>query len=277
MSKRKYELDKSELLARALKNQLDEPTLRAVADTLNEDPKYALEVDPTGMLGMSEKEKNFTKWYMQHRNIAVASQLAGVSVEDGMLIYASFACQSELSRMDMAYKLRQLNNSTLTLEQIGSILTGYVLDQLPEVERLSTKEKIGAMKMIIDLHALKQKVIEEAKPIDVVDIEDQIKDMSVDGLMTLIEQTKSSDIENDEKEQLIMQIDDASALSNDDLHYLRTLSIKELKKLLKEKNEMEHKTSEKKEKKEQTISLAKSAKTPIDETDIIDGDDITGD
>lgn len=270
--KKSYEATRNALLTKALANPMNEDSMHSVAVELEENPKYSLDPDPTGELGMTPQEKNFTRWYVQHRNIAVASQLAEISVEDGMSIYRSFACQAELRRIDMAWKLRQLNTSTMNLEQIGSVLTSYVLDQSPEADKLSTKDKMAAMKMIMDIHALKQKVIEEATPIDAVDIEAQIKDMSADALKSLIEQTKTLDTETDEKEDLIKKIDDESMLSNDDLHYLRSLSVNDLKQLIDDQTEIKNEIAEenaKKPAKQKTL-------TPLDETDVIDGDDITG-
>lgn len=269
MGKKSFEATRNELLAKAIAMPLNEKSIAEIADELDTNPRYSLDPDPTGELGMTTTEKNFTKWYLQHRNIAVAAQLAEISVEDGMAIYRSFACQAELQRIDMAWKLRQLNNSTLTLDQIGSVLTGYVFDQMPEAERLSTKDKMSAMKMIMDIHALKQKVIEDAQPVDVVDVESQIKDMSVDALKALIEKTKASDTENDEKEALINVIDDTSVLSNDDLRYLRSLSVSQLKSLIEEQQRTTQTEDDEAPKKQVTL-------TPVTDEDAVTGDDVTG-
>lgn len=273
--KRSFEATRNELLAKALSNPLDNETITAVASELDSNPKYSLEPDPTGEYGMTTAEKNFTKWYVQHRNIAVAAQLAEVSVEDGMAIYRSFACQSELRRIDLAWKLRQINSSTLTLDQMGAMLTSYILDQMPAAERLSTKDKMSAMKMVMDIHALKQKVVEEATPIDAVDVESQVKDLSVDALKALIQKTKVIDNENDEKEEMIKALDNESALSNDDLHYLRSLPVEELKKLVDEQQDLQFTQTEEM----QVIPNPTSNRqklTPIDEDDVVDGDDVTG-
>lgn len=273
---------RKELLAKALAMPIDKESIAAMAEELETDPQYSLEPDPTGELSMTTREKEFVRWYVQHRNIAVASQLAGISVEDGMQIYKSFACQSELTRINMAYKLRQLNMSTLTLEQIGSVLTGYVFDQLPDADQLSTKDKMAAMKMIMDIHALKQKIVEESKPLDVVDVESQVKDLSVDAIKALIDKTKTSDADNAEKEELIKKIDNESALSNEDLHYLRSLTVEDLQMLLKDQQDikfMRHDSDPETIPNPMSVAYRGKKLTPVDKNDepLSDMDDITGD
>ena len=269
MARKSYDATRNELLTKALSNPIDKERMMAVATELDTNPRYSLEIDPTGELGMTKQEKEFTKWYIEHRNVAVAAQLAEIPVEDGMAIYKSFACQSELRRIAMVWQLRQLNNSTMSLDHIGSVLTGYVFDQLPESAQLSTKDKMAAMRMIMDIHALKQKVIEDARPIDAIDVEEQIKDLSADALKSLIEKTKSMDVEVEEKEEMIKELDDDSLLSNDDIHYLRTLPVEQLKQLIKDQEEAKEKIDKSKPEKKMKL-------TPVDETDVIDGDDVTG-
>ena len=164
---------------------------------------------------------------------------------------------------------------SVTLDQMGAMLTSYILDQMPAAERLSTKDKMSAMKMVMDIHALKQKVVEEATPIDAVDVESQVKDLSVDALKALIQKTKVIDNENDEKEEMIKALDNESALSNDDLHYLRSLPVEELKKLVDEQQDLQFTQTEEM----QVIPNPTSNRqklTPIDEDDVVDGDDVTG-
>jgi hypothetical protein len=77
------------------------------------------------------------------------------------------------------------------------------------------------------------------------------------------------DVEVEEKEEMIKELDDDSLLSNDDIHYLRTLPVEQLKQLIKDQEEAKEKID--KSKPDKKIKL-----TPVDETDVIDGDDVTG-
>lgn len=206
--------------------------LIALKEQIDNNPVYSLAVDPDGSLGLTNAEKEFTSWYIQHRNIPVAAQLAGITPEQGIAIYRKMSVQSELRRISNAIQIRQINQEALNIDQIGSILSSYILDKTVEVDRLSPKEKMEAMRLLIDINELKEKVIDDPKTVEVIEVQEQIKDLSVESIKALLAQGKQMDVENSEKEKLISEIDKDSTLSNDDLRYLRSLSVESLKDLL---------------------------------------------
>ena len=229
---------KKKALALAAASNADKPTLLAMQTELETNPEYSLEADPTGALGLSDKEKDFIKWYAQHRNIAVAAQIAGMSVDEGLAAYKKMASQSELRRISTAIQLRQLNTKALDVDQIGSMLSAYVLDKVPDADRLSSKEKMDAMKMLLDINAAKAEIVNDPAKAEIIDVESQVKTLSVDSIKSLLKQSKENDAVTEEKEKMIDQIDSESKLSNDDLKYLRSLSVKELAELLNEQHRL---------------------------------------
>lgn len=235
---------KKDYLKNALVSPLSADTLVEVKKRLDSDPFYSLAVDPTGELNMSKEAKDFTKWYIQHRNIPVAAQLAELDIDEAMLIYKSDKCQAEILRINNAMKMRQLNNNMLTVDQIGSMLTAFVMDQVPEADRLSTKDKMTALGQLLDINAKKQQILEEADDEEIIDVSDDVENLSVDAIKNLLNKSKSKDTENDEKERLINVIDEDSMLSNDDLKYLRSLSVADLRKLVKEQEIAKQKQAE---------------------------------
>lgn len=229
---------KNELLAKAANSPVKSEDLYAIRDSIEADPEYSLDVDPKGILGMTDTEKSFTKWYIQHRNIPVAAQLTGISNDDGIAIYRKMSFQSELRRISNAIQIRQINQETMTVDQIGSMLTSYVLDKVPDVDRLDPKQKMEAMRLLLDINQLKTTMLEDPRVVEVVEVKEQIKDMSVDTIKALLEQGKKMDVENAEKEKMIDELDKDSTLTNDDLHYLRSLSTEDLKNMLNEQTEI---------------------------------------
>lgn len=263
-SKRESRYDakrKADLMLKSFQDPVTLDKIHEMKDQLETLPEYSLEPDPTGELRMTGTERQFTKWYSQHRNIVVASQLAGISVEDGMEIYRSIKFQNELHRINIAYQLRQINTSALTMDQITSVLSSYVLDIVPEADRLSTREKLNALKMLADLNMAKTKIIENATPVDVIDVESKVEDLSVDAIKQLIESSKAMDKQNDKKEEMIKMIDNTSVLSNEDIIYLRSCSIEQLQSILDEQNEALKKKNEEDSRKKQTASMQEIAAT----------------
>lgn len=231
---------KNELLAKATNAPVRTEDLHALQTQIENNPLYALEVDPDGSLGMNETEKEFTKWYVQHRNIPVAAQLAGINNDEGIAIYRKMSFQSELRRISNAIQIRQINQSTMTVDEIGSMLTSFVLDKVPEVDRLDTKQKMEAMRLLLDINELKTNMVEDPKVVEVIEVKEQLKDMSVEAIKALLEQGKKMDSENNEKEKIIEELDKDSTLTNEDLRYLRSLSSDQLKDMLNDQVKILH-------------------------------------
>lgn len=218
-----------------IKQVLPEVTKEDIADInneLNTNPKYSLEADPTGALGMSQEQKEFIKWFTENRNIPVAAELAGINYQDAISIYKKMSTQSELRRINIAMQTRQLMTKVMDVDQVGAMLSSYVLDIVPECERLGSKDKLKALDMLIELNQLKSQMVNDPKKAEAIDVESEVKDLSVDSIKALLKQSKENDEISAKKEQMIDKIDSDSALSNDDLHYLRSLSVKQLSDLM---------------------------------------------
>lgn len=211
--------------------------------SLQTDPKYALEPDPFGTIGLSTDEKNFIKWYIQYRNIPLASQLAGIDEAKGTKFYTQENCRSEIRRINLALYARQFSRRLLTIDEVGGYLTSLLVDQdVAERDKLPTKDKLAVAKMIIDLNKLKQDAFGDPKKVEAIEIQGEVKDMSVEELKSLIEKTKGESradkkeqtAKYDEKSFLINQLN-TDVLDPSEIAYLQTLSVEELKSLVEEK------------------------------------------
>src|SRR5574344_118679 len=234
---RKKKLTTQALIDQALANPVSSTDIDQYKKKLDEDPEYSLEPDPTGCLAMSDKEKTFIKNYIQFRNIPIAAQLTQISQDEGEAFYRSLSFKSEVRRLNNAMYQRQFATKMLTVDQIGGYLSSLLQDQVPEVDRLSSKDKPEVAKMLIEMNVMKSAAVNDPVKYNVIEVEAQVKDLSVRSIKALISQSKQTDEESKKKEQMITELDKDNSLTNDDLMYLRSLPASELLKLLDEQHQ----------------------------------------
>ena len=203
---------------------------------LETNPKFSLEVDPTDIYHMPEKQKEFIKWYVQFKNVPLACQLCEIDEREGKSYFMAFSSQQEIRRINMAMYHRQFASKLLSIDEVGGYLSSLLVDaNVPISERLPSKDKLKVAQMIIDLNMLKQKAINEPQEVDAIDITEQIKDLSVKSIKQLIDNSKSPKTAM-EKEDIIDAINSDNRLTIEEVAYLRTLPLGELLDLLEKGN-----------------------------------------
>ena len=203
---------------------------------LDTNPQFSLEVDPLKMYNFSEQEEDFIKYMIEYKNIRyVSTVMMNLEFEEGLQLYKKYAIKEEIKRINLAMYARRFCSKMADLDSLGGYLTTALTDEnVAAADRLSGKEKLVAVRLLMELNQLKAQMISQPEVIDVTAIENDIKNLKVDDIKTLIENSTEDDKIIQKKNELIAIIDKDNLLSPEEVTYLRTQSVDELKKLVKE-------------------------------------------
>lgn len=205
---------------------------------LESDPQYSLEVDPTNKYNMSEKQKDFIKYYVQFKNVPLASQLCDITEKEGKQYYLSFTGQQEIRRINLAMYHRQFSARLLDINEIGGYLSSILMDtNVAIADRLSPKDKLEVAKMIINLNEMKRKTMSNPLEAEYTDLGAQMKNLSVKSIKQLLDTANNPDPTHDDKTGAIEKLNADGHLSPEELAYLNTLSLDQLLDLIEKGNE----------------------------------------
>lgn len=214
----------------------------ALSEELSFNLKYSLDVDPENKYSMSDSQKAFVKNYCEFKSIPMAAELSGLDLDTAKKFFISYSSQQEIRRINKAMYQRQFNNKLLTIDEISGWLSSLITDEgVPIADRIKTMDKVKVAQMLIDLQHYKSQVIDNPEDIIDVDIESEIKDLSVKSIKSLLLETKKKQDKNDEKQQLIESINDNNELSVEEEAFLKTLPAKDLLQLLNSNTKKEEK------------------------------------
>ena len=214
--------------------------------SLEDDPKYQIEVDPDDFYEMSGEHKTFVKLFVQYRNLAVVAELMELDPVTAKDYFTRYSTQQEIRRINTAIYHRQVATNIIAFEDIGSYLSSWLIGaDITEADRLKKSEKLQVVKLLMDWHKSMREIIQKPEIITVQTIEDEIKELSVANIKQLLatksilkanEEKKMSKPlpDTDNKDELIAQLNEDNVLSKEELEYLETLSVKDLLALLKE-------------------------------------------
>lgn len=198
---------------------------------LDSDPKYSLDVDPEDKYNMSEEQKLFIMHYVQVKNVILAAELAGIDEQRAKSYFVAYNSQQEIRRINMAMYQRQFSNKILTIEEIGGYLSSLITDEnVALADRLKTQDKLKVAQMILDLNDFRKTMLNDPNVVMTIDIESEIKDLSVGAIKKLISQNKAAP--SKEKDEIIDQINSDNTFTMEEIAYLKTLSVSELLQLL---------------------------------------------
>ncbi len=214
--------------------------------SLEDDPKYQIEVDPDGFYEMSPEHKTFVKLFVQYRNLAVVAELMNIDLALAKDYFTRYSTQQEIRRINIAIYHRQIATNIIAFEDIGSYLSSWLIGaDIPEADRLTKSEKLQVVRLLMDWHKSMREIIQKPEIITVETIEYEIKELSIANIKQLLatksilnrnkEKKQSKPLPNtDNKDELIAQLNEDNMLSKEELEYLETLSAKDLLRLLKD-------------------------------------------
>ena len=192
---------------------------------LNSNPEFSLEVDPLNKYNMSETQKTFIKNYVEFKSIPLAAELTGINTDLAKSYFTSYASQQEIRRINRAMYQKQFSTKLLSIDEIGGYLSSLITDEnVPTGDRVKTMDKVRIAQMLIDLQIYKKDAIDNPDAIMDVDIETDLKNMSVKSIKRLLNEKT-----NPKKEE-----PKANNLSPEEEAFLKTLSTKELLELMNE-------------------------------------------
>ncbi len=203
---------------------------------LETNPKFSLEVDPLNIYSFTEQQKDFIKYMIDYKNVRyVSTIMLGLDFEEGLQIHKDYHVQEEIKRINLAMYARRFCSKMADLDSLGGYLTTALTDEnVSAADRLSGKEKLVAVRLLMELNQLKAQMIAQPEVIDVTAIENDIKNLKVDDIKSLIENSNDNDKLLQKKNEVISEIDKDNLLSTEEVAYLRTQSLDELKQLNKE-------------------------------------------
>ena len=193
---------------------------------LDTNPEYSLEVDPTNKYGFNELQKQFIRYYIKYKNIPLAASLACIDNEMATQIFSMYEVEQEIRRISRALYLRQFKHKMLTIDQISGWLSSLITDEfVPDADRLKTTDKLRVAQMLIDLNDFKRNAYADPNAVMTLNIEDQLKEISVDAIKRLIYSTSK---DSDDKDKVIDEIRLKKTLTVEEVAYLKTLPTKDL-------------------------------------------------
>ena len=201
---------------------------------LDADKEYSLEVDPLNKYNMGDAQKSFIKYYVEFKNVPLASKMAGIEQEVGEAYFISYSSQNEIRRINKALIQRQFLAKMMSLDDIGGYLTSLITeDNVPLADRLKTREKLEVIKMLMDLNVMKSRCIENPSTLNNSDLDKEIKELSVDTIKQLL---NASGVKEKKKEAINEIKKNNSSLTPEELSYLESLPTTTLLNLLDENN-----------------------------------------
>lgn len=198
---------------------------------LETNPLYSLEVDPENKYDFSQETKLFIENYIEFRNFSLASELAKLDFDKAKEIFSDYRVKNEIRRINRALYQRQFAAKMLNLDQLGSYLSSAITDEfVPTANHLSPKEKLKAIELLLEIQDIKTQSINNPTLIINKDINLQLKELSVESIKELLEQSKNKN----EKTEIIEDLNKENLLTIEDKAYLETLPLKDLIDLVNE-------------------------------------------
>lgn len=156
---------------------------------LDTSPEYSLVVDPENKYNFDVITKEFIRHYIETRNIATAATLCGIENDVALDLYRDYRVFAEVRRISKALYHRQFSKKMMSLSDIGGYLTSLIEDsEIPEADRLTTREKLGVVRMLIELNQMKLASLGDPSIVMMRDVGTMVKDLSVGAIKALLEQ-----------------------------------------------------------------------------------------
>lgn len=186
---------------------IDDETFKVLEEgyyeKLDTDKKYSLEVDPFGKYKLSETHREFIANYARFQNIPIAAKITGIDEETALDYFNSYATKVELRRINLALYHRAFATKMLNLDEVGGYLTSIIIgENIADAEKITTKDKLSAAKMILDIHKMKQEGLNNPDNIIDIDVSAQLKDLSAETLKAMLdtsERQRQAKIEEEQK------------------------------------------------------------------------------
>lgn len=208
---------------------------------LESNPEYSLAVDPINKYNLPTITKEFVRHYIEYRNISTAAVICHIENDEALEIFSSFPVQQEIRRISKALYHRQFSKKMLTMDEICGYLSSLIDDsELPQADRLSTKNKLKVIELLIDLNKFKIGAMTDPSILMMKDITELVKNLSVGAIKSLINQCETSTNANEINKEIVKYTNaeriknNEPTLSPEEAAYIESLSADEALMLLNE-------------------------------------------
>lgn len=232
MKKKDKDIQKEKLALAAKKDPISKVELDYIKE-LDTNPKYSLKVNPENKYNMTMLDKEFVTNYIQFKNVNTVAEIMKIGQDVANQIFVSYPVQCEIRRINNAMYHRQFATRLLNVEEIGGFLTSLLIDNyVPLADQLKPKEKLQVIDLILKVNEMKAKSITDPGELMNKDLNEQLKNLSVETLQQLISQNS----DKKRKTSIINDLDKDANFSIEEKAYLETLSTQELLKLVDDTN-----------------------------------------
>lgn len=194
---------------------------------------YVLDRDESGHV-FSDLEKKFISNWVEFKNLVVVSSMIGVSQKESSIMLGDCHIRSEIDRITRARVKFRFARRMMTLDECESYLTTAITDEgVALADQLNSRDKLSAMKLLLDVKEMKAQGIANPTVIDNMPEEQTLEKLSVDTIKALRSTllSKKEDIADNisMRQELVSLIPN---LSEEDKNDLMTASPDELMKVL---------------------------------------------
>lgn len=203
---------------------------KAILQEIDKDTSMSLEVSQK----FNDNEREFIRLWIDYRNIVVVASMMNVSNEECQAMLSDYRIRNEIDRISIALTQRRFATRLMNMDEIEGYLTSMITDEnVPYAERLTSDDKLKAIKLLMDAKEFKKNMIDNPDNMIDVSIDTTVKDMSIDSIKLLLSNSDS----NPDKKKLIDLYSSENSLSPQEIASLNSMSSEELLKLVEKLND----------------------------------------
>lgn len=196
---------------------------------------YTLKVDdkdPSNSYTFNDNEKLFISNWIEYKNVNIVSQIMNIDNDTILNYLNNYYINNEIKKLEEDITKKRLSQKILTLDELQSYLSSLIVDyNVPQNEKLSTKDKISAIKMLTEIKELKAQTINGNNIINAIPETDRLNELSVDTIKSLLNMNNLNKTD-EEKKKIINELLSISNLSSTEIIELQNKPLDELKDLL---------------------------------------------
>lgn len=197
---------------------------------LDNDVEYSLEVDPENKYNLTRDQKLYVIFMIQYRDPMKVGLMLGISTDDTVFYSTHYGIQQEIRRINKALYQRRFAHRLLELKDIEGYLASMITDEnVPIADRLEPRDKLKAVQLLLEVNKMKSAIIQNPAEITNINIETQIKNLSVDAIKSLLNEMGK---QSPDKDDIIDKLNSDNKLSPEEITYLKSLDIDTLLGLL---------------------------------------------
>ena len=161
-------------------------------------------------------EKEFIVTWLNTYNLEIVKETLNMDEKDAMKMFNNFYISKEISRLEKEVALYRTSQKIMSLDEIQSYLTTWILDyNLPISQRLSTKDKLEAIKLLEKIKEYKDKAFDgNLDVIDVIPNEEELDNLSIDDIKKILDERSLKGKLEEKKEEILKIETDSNKYMN---------------------------------------------------------------